>query len=385
MTSSAQINRNHVRAMEFAARALKAKLEGDIHSAKRLFTEAFKLERRAAKAVETEYRAEPSRSILLRSAASLALDCEDFAEAERMVALALAGHPPHELADELRDLLEQIYFARHLDLRGMALDPTELQMSLKGEVVGFGFIESSQFLKRAETVERLLIRTAERRRGMPFRETPVAGKKGEKEFEVYLSTARAASYAVTLRLGHAKIQKKFAFANQVRPVEVIDDVLESLDVFNAGNVKELHGRIPDTAYYNNFTALAKKLAPDGNKVQIVGFTTLRGDEPKKVALTGPAGKEWTRQPSSAKTKVYNGRIRFADETSKKRKHPVFVVEDDQQNRSPQIRVQPGMLQDIVKPYWGQPVRVTVAISTNGSATMTDIRPIDEAGELSVGE
>jgi hypothetical protein len=43
-------------------------------------------------------------------AASLALECGALREAERLIAVALSGNPPEEIAEELRDLLEQVYF-----------------------------------------------------------------------------------------------------------------------------------------------------------------------------------------------------------------------------------------------------------------------------------
>jgi hypothetical protein len=47
---------------------------------------------------------------LHRSAAALALECGVLREAERLIAAALSGDPPNEIAEELRDLLEQVYF-----------------------------------------------------------------------------------------------------------------------------------------------------------------------------------------------------------------------------------------------------------------------------------
>ena len=48
---------------------------------------------------------EPTRSVLHRSAASLAVECLQLREAERLIGRALAGNPPPDIADELRDLL----------------------------------------------------------------------------------------------------------------------------------------------------------------------------------------------------------------------------------------------------------------------------------------
>ena len=74
---------------------------------------------------------EPTRSVLLRSAASLALDCGEVRQSERCYSLrASVGNPPEEIANELRDLLEQVNFQRHLDLHGVVLEPTGFQVSL---------------------------------------------------------------------------------------------------------------------------------------------------------------------------------------------------------------------------------------------------------------
>ena len=104
MTSPAQINELHNNAMELAGQALHADLHGDYAGAKSLFKDAFDLERQAALLVVPDANAEPTRSILLRSAATLAVDCHEFKEAERLIAIALSGTPPAEIAEELRDL-----------------------------------------------------------------------------------------------------------------------------------------------------------------------------------------------------------------------------------------------------------------------------------------
>jgi hypothetical protein len=99
----------HERAMEVTDEALAAKRRGDQVNARRLFYEAFDYERRAAEMVVPDLAAEPTRSVLLRSAASLAAECGEWREAERLIAVALSGNPPVEIAEELRDLLEQVY------------------------------------------------------------------------------------------------------------------------------------------------------------------------------------------------------------------------------------------------------------------------------------
>jgi hypothetical protein len=102
----------HRAAMESVDKALDAKRRGDQPLSMTFLREAFQLEKEAAAAIANDFKCEPSRSVLHRSAASLALQCGETREAERLIGAALAGFPPEEIAEELRDLLEQIYSNR---------------------------------------------------------------------------------------------------------------------------------------------------------------------------------------------------------------------------------------------------------------------------------
>jgi hypothetical protein len=54
---------------------------------------------------------EPTRSVLHRS--TLALECDELREAERLISRVLSGFPPIDIAEELRNLLiEEIYSHR---------------------------------------------------------------------------------------------------------------------------------------------------------------------------------------------------------------------------------------------------------------------------------
>ena len=77
--------------------------------AKRLFREALQYERSAVEQVAPDIGAEPTRSVLHRSAASLALQCDEFRTAEKLIAIALSGNPPDEIAEELRTILSAVY------------------------------------------------------------------------------------------------------------------------------------------------------------------------------------------------------------------------------------------------------------------------------------
>jgi hypothetical protein len=88
----------HEAAMGFAEQAV---LERDPARAGRLLRSAFERERSAADLLAGTLEEEPTRSILHRSAATLAADCLEYAEAERLIEQGLAGSPPAEIGEEL--------------------------------------------------------------------------------------------------------------------------------------------------------------------------------------------------------------------------------------------------------------------------------------------
>ena len=104
MKKSDQVNELHEKAMKIAQAAFVARMQGELVNVKQLSSQAFEYERQAAMLLLNDYDLEPTRSVLFRSAASLALNFKDYREAERMIALGLLGNPPPEILEELREL-----------------------------------------------------------------------------------------------------------------------------------------------------------------------------------------------------------------------------------------------------------------------------------------
>jgi hypothetical protein len=103
----------HREAMELVDQAVLARQQGDVEVVVALSRAAFSKERAAADLVANQFDLEPTRSVLHRSAAALAIECNQLRDAERLIGRALAGNPPNDIADELRDLLlEEIYSQR---------------------------------------------------------------------------------------------------------------------------------------------------------------------------------------------------------------------------------------------------------------------------------
>lgn len=101
----------HNRAMELAQLAVLAQ-ERDPARSRELFQSALESERKAAETWEEVFNLEPTRSILYRSAAALARDCQDYEEAERLIARGLAGQPPSFVVRELERLRDIVQAER---------------------------------------------------------------------------------------------------------------------------------------------------------------------------------------------------------------------------------------------------------------------------------
>ena len=96
----------HEAAMALAERGDRERKRGDAAGARALYALALQQELQALRLVAPD--AEPSRSVLLRSAASLAFDAQDADTAWRLLAEALAGNPPAALRHELDELQEAL-------------------------------------------------------------------------------------------------------------------------------------------------------------------------------------------------------------------------------------------------------------------------------------
>jgi hypothetical protein len=350
------VNELHNQSMDRAELALLARMRGEYETANGLFVESLRLEMEAIEMIDQLPYAEPNYSILHRSAATLALDCNDPRTAERLISKALAHDPPAQITDELRDLFEQVQFRRHLQLRGITLAEDELQMSLAGQAVGFGVVHSNEFLQRVDNASKIIYRIVERRWNKPFREKGRRQQLIKDDYELFLSVPRAASFAVTLKLGHPSNQPKLpGFADTF---EIVDEFMTLMGLVNKADFSAIESRIPDDAYRTNFIQLAKRLAPDGDNVKVVGFTSIHKGRKKFVEVTRPKAR--ILRPESKPTVqsdsvIVKGSLRFADAMHKD--SGLIKVVDAVNKITHQVKVPEGMMNDIVKPLWDTTVLI----------------------------
>jgi cobalamin biosynthesis Mg chelatase CobN len=276
----------HRDAMEVADEAEAAKKAKDYENARKFFRQALALERQAANSLLNDLEAEPTRSVLFRSAASLAMDCGEYREAERLASTALAGNPPDDIADELRDLLEQANYQRHFDVRGAYLEAADTQFSMTGKAVGFGVVRSDEFIPRVEALNKIVLRTAERLIGKPFRNHGRVSKEISDHYGFALTMARGGSFAVSFRVEPVGQQLTLPGMEEVPdPTNIMQEVMDCFDLLAELNEDALSRRIPDNDYYTNFVGLARQMAPDGKNIDAVFLTTPGADGLRRVRMT----------------------------------------------------------------------------------------------------
>jgi hypothetical protein len=100
--------------MELIDQAVLAHQQGNAEAVIEFSRAAFAKERAAADLIAHQLDLEPTRSVLHRSVAVLAIECAQLREAECLIGRALAGNLPDDIAGERRDLLlQEIYSQRH--------------------------------------------------------------------------------------------------------------------------------------------------------------------------------------------------------------------------------------------------------------------------------
>jgi hypothetical protein len=349
--------------MTLIDRALEARSCGHHEDSISLFRDALGPEKNAAILTKQQ----PSRSILFRSAANIAIECGSLDDAEQLACLGLIGNPPDDIADELRSTLDRATFARHLRLQGVTLSPTSIQLAIAGPSVGHGDAPEAEIMSRVDAYRKMIARSANRMRGQTFTENPPTNSM-LPDFQLYMSNPRAASFAVTLRVGSRQSQQHFRF--DVSPEQVIDDVLSNLGHFEENRQDELAEAIAEVDYRRNFIALARKMAPDGVRITTVGLTRATDNRVKTLALRQPRANHQTPRGKSslAPTVTLEGRLEMADTRGKSKSGRIILSSD---NGSHNIAVPKGMLADIVRPHFTEHVAIRARKRQNGVYEFVD--------------
>ncbi len=275
----------HNKAMDFAEGAFIAKKRGEDLKAVELFKQALHHECKAANSLSIDINNEPTRSILFRSSASLAQNSNEFDLAERLIANGLAGFPPHEIKEELKNLYEDVNFMRHLSIKGISLTKDQWVMSLSGNSTRFGGTAADQLMMRVDRISSLFYRTVERLLNRPYRFQGGVSKEIKEGYGLYINAFVPGSFSVSFQVGRPNPQLKiFPDFVPLKPSDVIDEIFNCFELFEEDKPEELKEKIEDEMYHDNFVGLAKQMAPDGEDIKLVGFNSIIEGKERPVAL-----------------------------------------------------------------------------------------------------
>ena len=98
----------HDKAMTLAQEAIMARIRKDENKAQMLYKQSFDLEREAAYIYAERFDKEPTRSILYRSAASLAIECHLYQEADLLIQQGQSNDTPIDVMDDFEDLKDKM-------------------------------------------------------------------------------------------------------------------------------------------------------------------------------------------------------------------------------------------------------------------------------------
>jgi len=359
----------HRQAMRLAEKAMIARNLGDYKIAKEIACEAFVLEAQAAEQIPAGKDTEPTRSILYRSAASLAYQGGKLYEAQRLIAQGLTGYPPSQVEHELKSLFDQVAFELNLLSQDILVEPDEFQLTMRGASVGWGFILYDEFIRRIQTVRSLIDRTSQR---LMRRNYQRRGRisSAYRVFSPVISTPKAGSFAISIKLTKHTEPQQLSLLFDASGL--IEEIIHGIELVNKGEYDSLRNRINDEAYYRNFIAAVKVLAPDGENVRFVNFASAQ----MSASLTRlgrvielPLDNEAKNERAKESITVI-GRMDYADSRSRN-----MIGLTDGKGNHYDIHVSEGM-EDLVRSYFGESVTVHGVTHDRKKIYLTDIHSID---------
>jgi hypothetical protein len=340
----------HNRAMKLAQLAMVARNTENLERAEALANEAYELESQAAYLVPESQASEPTRSILFRSAASLAYQAKAYDVALKLVLTGLVGHPPRQIEQELNNLYDQIRYERQLQERIASVAEYGLEITMRGDAVGTGSIPYSEFKKRVDGTKQLIDRTVQRLMGQAYQ-----GKGNAKfrPFSPVLEAPREGSFIITLKLERSTGQQPLFFdANQV-----IDQIINGIQMVNNDEEQKLKDLMDGSlGYFRHFVTTTQDIAPDGKKISFVGFKS----QLQNVTLTKTQSEiEIPQEVENAKlldepqTITISGVLDFVTERKGTENTVGLTTEEGTEY---DILVQEGM-EDLVESRWKQYITI----------------------------
>lgn len=256
----------HDEAMAMVDQARQAQRMGDNGLFVELLRSACHLERQAARILPPLRESEPTRTVLFRSAASLAFQSGDYQEACNLAFDGLSGNSPEELSTELLEIATDAKFRLQLIGQNLQVPNCEITLTLRGPRVSIGLAPAKQTTLILRRVERLLRGRVEdflrKVRDPGDLEWPVGRTR---PFDVFMRPVEAEEFAVAFRLGLHEQLPLFSATSMGEGIvgEFMKDLRAAIDDGDAA-----------TTNSDKFTVAARKLEPDGKDVTSIEIASV---------------------------------------------------------------------------------------------------------------
>lgn len=355
----------HEEAMRLSQEAVVARVRGDYESQRQFVKQALMHEVMAAEQVPFAPESEPTRSILYRSAASLAFQAQDFEYTLRLIGEALRGYPPPSVIDELTSLWSSVQHQKYLEDSGIVSIETGVEIRIAGPVVGNAQIPYGELDQRIDALTMLTDRSTDFLQNKDFsRRRPRSNALGLRPT---LSNVRPGSFIADINFQ--------ADAHQLSLFTTIEDVIslviDSVEKSDAGDIGALISLFRgNESYAANANKAVMQLAPDGQGIREVTVTTSR----KNVTLDTPSAFMDAFTPSLSKEEPESSRVLTAIgniNQPDRQKDTIDFLPEDGSKPIPTIYVHEALV-DFVLRYWPERVEIEYR-ETSKQKELLDIR------------
>jgi hypothetical protein len=284
----------HDEAMAVVDEARAHERNGDKEGYLQLLRKACKLEEKAARLLDQGAESEPTRSVLFRSASSLAFQAEDYHQACTLAFEGLTGDTPEECITELLDIANDAKFRLRLREQDLRVAKSEITVIVRGPRVAIGLAPAKQATLMLRRIENLLRSCIEDFFRSKIAEVESDGQiESMKIFEVFLRQLPTEEFAVAFRLGLSEQLHLFG------PVSLGDRIVTQF----MHDLQVAVAQAPGADNRDKFTKAVAKLEPDGKEVTSIEINSLVAGElmsvripPKKQAVRETFGPEARRKP-----------------------------------------------------------------------------------------
>lgn len=336
----------HNKAMILLQEAIVSRHNGDDDTANKIYKEAFILESQAADLVSKKENSEPTRSILYRSAASLAYQAGEFDSSLNLIGKCLSGEPNVRVKEEIKILYENVNLAIYLNQKKITLTDEEIDFHLTGNFISYGLIFYKDFVNRIESLQQIIKRTTQRMSGQAYS----SRVRSDILIPALHSPSGSGSFSITLRIAYNKQRDMI-----INPKIVVDEIMDCFDFVQNRKEEELFLKIKDEKYYSNFISNSKIIAPDGESITNIDFISKRKEvnfsrTSSDISLHRSLDKE------SEKNLEYKEISGTLDLASSKRNRDEFAEITNDNGETYKIKINEG-LEDFVKNFYKSKVSV----------------------------